>query len=125
MNCLHKNGEYNHSMVKIKQNNILFAETKIVATLFITSRNNASISNFEDSFRWQSEYPWCKWSKEFVQQFSKKSRKTKKKRRKNRNFYKISPYVSINKFWVSKKLENLIQDWRFLYYLRVENFGLQ
>ncbi|KAE9536967.1 hypothetical protein AGLY_006774 [Aphis glycines] len=25
----------------------------------ITSRNNASISNFESGFRWKSEYPWC------------------------------------------------------------------
>ncbi|KAF0764166.1 Uncharacterized protein FWK35_00014616 [Aphis craccivora] len=26
---------------------------------FITCRNNTSISNFSDGFRWQSEYPWC------------------------------------------------------------------
>ncbi|KAF0761938.1 Uncharacterized protein FWK35_00008337 [Aphis craccivora] len=25
----------------------------------ITSRNNASVSNFGSGFRWQSEYPWC------------------------------------------------------------------
>ncbi|KAF0773781.1 Uncharacterized protein FWK35_00000057 [Aphis craccivora] len=25
----------------------------------ITSRNNASISNFGGGFRWQNEYPWC------------------------------------------------------------------
>ncbi|KAF0756206.1 Uncharacterized protein FWK35_00018795 [Aphis craccivora] len=25
----------------------------------ITSRNNASISNFGGGFRWKSEYPWC------------------------------------------------------------------
>ncbi|KAF0715503.1 Uncharacterized protein FWK35_00037995 [Aphis craccivora] len=25
----------------------------------ITSRKNASISNFGSGFRWQSEYPWC------------------------------------------------------------------
>ncbi|KAF0767934.1 Uncharacterized protein FWK35_00004324 [Aphis craccivora] len=25
----------------------------------ITSRKNASISNFGGGFRWQSEYPWC------------------------------------------------------------------
>ncbi|KAF0765986.1 Uncharacterized protein FWK35_00005991 [Aphis craccivora] len=25
----------------------------------ITSRNNASISNFGDGFRWKSQYPWC------------------------------------------------------------------
>ncbi|KAE9529497.1 hypothetical protein AGLY_011593 [Aphis glycines] len=28
-------------------------------TMIITSRNNASISNFGGGFRWQSEYPWC------------------------------------------------------------------
>ncbi|KAE9524049.1 hypothetical protein AGLY_015530 [Aphis glycines] len=27
--------------------------------VFITSRNNASISNFGGGFRWKSEYPWC------------------------------------------------------------------
>ncbi|KAE9541255.1 hypothetical protein AGLY_004500, partial [Aphis glycines] len=36
-------------------------------TMIITSRNNASISNFRDGFRWQSEYPWC------IIEFSKKS----------------------------------------------------
>ncbi|KAF0765303.1 Uncharacterized protein FWK35_00004660 [Aphis craccivora] len=25
----------------------------------MTSRNNATISNFVGGFRWQSEYPWC------------------------------------------------------------------
>ncbi|KAF0766302.1 Uncharacterized protein FWK35_00004033 [Aphis craccivora] len=25
----------------------------------ITTRNNDSILNFRDSFRWQNEYPWC------------------------------------------------------------------
>ncbi|KAF0712660.1 Uncharacterized protein FWK35_00032811 [Aphis craccivora] len=25
----------------------------------ITSRKNATISNFGDGFRWKSEYPWC------------------------------------------------------------------
>ncbi|KAE9526246.1 hypothetical protein AGLY_013877 [Aphis glycines] len=28
-------------------------------TMIITSRNNASISNFGGGFRWKSEYPWC------------------------------------------------------------------
>ncbi|KAE9528814.1 hypothetical protein AGLY_012389 [Aphis glycines] len=41
--------------------------------MIITSRNNASISNFGGDFRWKSEYPWC------IIEFSKKSRKTKKK----------------------------------------------
>ncbi|KAE9540084.1 hypothetical protein AGLY_005336 [Aphis glycines] len=38
-------------------------------TMIITSRNNASISNFGGGFRWKSEYPWC------IIEFSKKSRK--------------------------------------------------
>ncbi|KAF0743293.1 Uncharacterized protein FWK35_00023227, partial [Aphis craccivora] len=28
-------------------------------TMIISSRNNASISNFKGGFRWKSEYPWC------------------------------------------------------------------
>ncbi|KAF0749621.1 Uncharacterized protein FWK35_00013579 [Aphis craccivora] len=30
-----------------------------VSVYIITSRNNASISNFRGGFRWLSEYPWC------------------------------------------------------------------
>ncbi|KAF0749428.1 Uncharacterized protein FWK35_00020768 [Aphis craccivora] len=29
-----------------------------VSVYSITSRNNASILNFGDGFRWKSEYPW-------------------------------------------------------------------
>ncbi|KAF0759906.1 Uncharacterized protein FWK35_00009131 [Aphis craccivora] len=31
----------------------------ILNEVIITSRNNASISNFGDGFRRKSEYPWC------------------------------------------------------------------
>ncbi|KAF0709751.1 Uncharacterized protein FWK35_00038151, partial [Aphis craccivora] len=30
-----------------------------VSVYSVTSRNNASISNFGGGFQWQSEYPWC------------------------------------------------------------------
>ncbi|KAE9539854.1 hypothetical protein AGLY_005106 [Aphis glycines] len=50
-------------------------------TMIITSRNNASISNFGGGFRWKSEYPWCiieVKSKHFQTVF-KKIEKNKKK----------------------------------------------
>ncbi|KAE9527057.1 hypothetical protein AGLY_013705 [Aphis glycines] len=31
----------------------------VLLNTHLTCRNNASISNFGDGFRWQSEYPWC------------------------------------------------------------------
>ncbi|KAE9534735.1 hypothetical protein AGLY_008027 [Aphis glycines] len=49
--------------------------------MIITSRNNASISNFGGGFRWKSEYPWCiiqVKSKHFPTVF-KKIEKNKKK----------------------------------------------
>jgi hypothetical protein len=52
-----------------------------VSVYSITSRNNASISNFGGGFRWQSEYPWCiieVKSKHFPTVF-KKIEKNKKK----------------------------------------------
>ncbi|KAF0740841.1 Uncharacterized protein FWK35_00033344 [Aphis craccivora] len=30
-----------------------------ISVYSITSRNNASISNFGCGFHWQDEYPWC------------------------------------------------------------------
>ncbi|KAF0770602.1 Uncharacterized protein FWK35_00013609 [Aphis craccivora] len=35
------------------------SDESIDFTMIITSRNNASISNFGDGFRWKSEFPWC------------------------------------------------------------------
>ncbi|KAF0758418.1 Uncharacterized protein FWK35_00019399 [Aphis craccivora] len=35
------------------------SEKCIDFTMIITSRNNAPISNYGDSFRCKSEYPWC------------------------------------------------------------------
>ncbi|KAE9524378.1 hypothetical protein AGLY_015215 [Aphis glycines] len=40
-------------------------------TMIITSRNNASISNFGGGFRWKSEYPWCIIEFEFIRNMSK------------------------------------------------------
>ncbi|KAF0761993.1 Uncharacterized protein FWK35_00016169 [Aphis craccivora] len=48
------------------------SEECIDFTMIITSRNNATISNYGGGFRCKSEYPWC------IIEFSKKSRKTKK-----------------------------------------------
>ncbi|KAF0774142.1 Uncharacterized protein FWK35_00001988 [Aphis craccivora] len=51
-------------------------------TMIITSKNNASISNFEGGFLWKSEYPWCIIEvKRFSNSFQKKSRKTIKKKK--------------------------------------------
>ncbi|KAF0770252.1 Uncharacterized protein FWK35_00007811 [Aphis craccivora] len=71
-----------------KANNtlILFLDSErsdecIDFTMIITSRNNASISNFGGGFRWKSEYPWCiieVKSKHFPS-FFKKIEKHKKK----------------------------------------------
>ncbi|KAE9536487.1 hypothetical protein AGLY_007276, partial [Aphis glycines] len=46
-------------------------------TMIITSRNNASISNFGGGFRWKSEYPWCiiQVKSKHFQMFSKKIEK--------------------------------------------------
>ncbi|KAF0771230.1 Uncharacterized protein FWK35_00001959 [Aphis craccivora] len=57
--------------------------------MFITSRNNAPISNFGCGFRCKSEYPWCIIefkSKHFLTVF-KKIEKNKKKMTENGNFY--------------------------------------
>ncbi|KAF0760618.1 Uncharacterized protein FWK35_00025775 [Aphis craccivora] len=35
------------------------SEECIDFTMIITSRNNASISNFGGGFRWKTEYHWC------------------------------------------------------------------
>ncbi|KAE9534057.1 hypothetical protein AGLY_008793 [Aphis glycines] len=43
----------------------------VIIVYSITSRNNASISNFGGGFRWKSEHSWC------IIEFSKKSRKQK------------------------------------------------
>ncbi|KAE9521931.1 hypothetical protein AGLY_017665 [Aphis glycines] len=51
-------------------------------TMIITSRNNASISNFGGGFRWKSEYPWCiigVKSKHYPIVFKKKNREKPKK----------------------------------------------
>ncbi|KAE9531247.1 hypothetical protein AGLY_010453, partial [Aphis glycines] len=87
---------------------------------FITSRNNAPISNYGGGFRCKSEYPWC------IIEFSKKSRKTKKKMTEKRQFLRKTSFrpnrfflwlplkfsiflrnffkVSIKNFWMTKKL---------------------
>ncbi|KAE9536780.1 hypothetical protein AGLY_006842 [Aphis glycines] len=44
---------YNSNFYKICQNR------ENMQDIFITSRNNASISNFGGGFQWKSEYPWC------------------------------------------------------------------
>ncbi|KAF0773973.1 Uncharacterized protein FWK35_00000210, partial [Aphis craccivora] len=47
----------------------------------ITSRNNASISNFGCSFRWKKEYPWCTIEvKTFSNSIQKNGEKQKKKK---------------------------------------------
>ncbi|KAF0762199.1 Uncharacterized protein FWK35_00008316 [Aphis craccivora] len=55
-----------------------FVFVSVLSVYSITSRNNASISNFGGGFRWQSEYPWCK-SKHFPTVFKKIEKNIKKK----------------------------------------------
>ena len=60
----------------------------------ITSRNNASISNFGGGFRWQSGYPWCiieVKSKHFPTVF-KKIEKNKKKMTEKREFLRKTSF---------------------------------
>ncbi|KAE9521275.1 hypothetical protein AGLY_018338 [Aphis glycines] len=99
-------------------------------TMSITSRNNASISNFGRGFRWKSEYPWCiieVKSKHFQTVFQNIEQNKKKSDGKMRIFtqnhcnsktnhckyLKISPnvyvsvvYIQLNFFDVNKKILN-------------------
>ncbi|KAF0771856.1 Uncharacterized protein FWK35_00006006, partial [Aphis craccivora] len=62
-----------------------------VSAYSITSRNNASISNFGSGFRWQSEYPWC-----IIEVKSKH----------------FPTYKSVDKIFLLR-VENLIQELKF------------
>ncbi|KAF0764159.1 Uncharacterized protein FWK35_00017706 [Aphis craccivora] len=92
-----------HKEPCIKFSNSERSDECIDFTMIITSRNNASISNFGGGFRCKSEYPWCiiQIKSSHFQQFSKKSRKTKK------NDGKTG--MSIKNFWMTQSFENLIQ----------------
>ncbi|KAE9543359.1 hypothetical protein AGLY_002159 [Aphis glycines] len=67
-------------------------------TMIITSRNNASNSNFGGGFRWKNEYPWCiiQVKRNIFQQFSKKSRKTKKKVMEKQEFLRKTVFDQID-----------------------------
>ncbi|KAE9531410.1 hypothetical protein AGLY_010616 [Aphis glycines] len=58
--------------LSLKARNSERSDECIDFTMIITSRNNASITNYWGGVRCKSEYPWC------IIEFSKKSRKTKK-----------------------------------------------
>ncbi|KAE9533272.1 hypothetical protein AGLY_009313 [Aphis glycines] len=91
--------------------------------MIITSRNNASISNFVGGFRWKSEYPWCiieVKNKHFPTVFKKiennKIKMTEKRQflrktsfRPNRFFY----MVVIQKLITVKFLRNLSKTRKF------------
>ncbi|KAE9537632.1 hypothetical protein AGLY_006655, partial [Aphis glycines] len=53
------------------KNNSKRSDECIDFTMIITSRNNASISNFGGSFRRKSEYPWCIIKFKFLRNLSK------------------------------------------------------
>ncbi|KAE9526885.1 hypothetical protein AGLY_013533 [Aphis glycines] len=102
-------------------------------------RNNTSISNFGSGFRWKNEYPWCiieVKSKHFptvLKTIEKNKKKNDGKtaiftqnqfstesiflygcnsKTNHCKYLKFSPNVyvmSVKKFWMTKKLENLIQ----------------
>ncbi|KAE9532625.1 hypothetical protein AGLY_009706 [Aphis glycines] len=48
----------NHAAPNVQQSDYERSDECIDFTMIITSRNNASISNFGGGFRWKSEYPW-------------------------------------------------------------------
>ncbi|KAE9543392.1 hypothetical protein AGLY_002192, partial [Aphis glycines] len=74
-------------------------------TMIITSRNNASISNFGGGFRGKSDYPWCNIevkNKHFPSIF-KKIEKNKKQMTENGNFYAKPVFDRIDFFiWLIK-----------------------
>ncbi|KAE9532775.1 hypothetical protein AGLY_009856 [Aphis glycines] len=116
--------------------------------MIITSRNNASISNFGGGFRWKSEYPWCikeVKSKHFPTVF-KKIEKNKKKMTEKReflrkisfrpnrffymvviqklitlNFQKILTFfgVSVKKIWLTKKTRKLNTRFRMAFIIQI------
>ncbi|KAF0766972.1 Uncharacterized protein FWK35_00019262 [Aphis craccivora] len=64
-------------------------------TMIITSRNNASISNFGDGFRWQNEYPWSiieVKSKHSPTVFKKIEKNKKKKMMEKRKFLRKTSF---------------------------------
>ncbi|KAF0760749.1 Uncharacterized protein FWK35_00008307 [Aphis craccivora] len=86
-------------------------------TMIITSRNNASISNFEGGFRWQSEYPWCIIKVKILKKNQEKQKKVTEKReflrktsfRQNRIFH----MVVTQKLITFKFLRNLTKTRKF------------
>ncbi|KAE9523574.1 hypothetical protein AGLY_016126 [Aphis glycines] len=80
-----------------------------VSVYSITSRNNASISNFGGGFRWKSEYPWCiieVKSKHFPTVFEK-IEKNKKKNDGKREFLRKTSFRP-NRFFYMVVIQKLI-----------------
>ncbi|KAE9530089.1 hypothetical protein AGLY_011551 [Aphis glycines] len=70
----HRQVVINSENYKVCQKTFLDSERSdecIDFTMIITSRNNASISNFGGGFRWKSEYPWCIIEFKFLRNLSK------------------------------------------------------
>ncbi|KAE9524078.1 hypothetical protein AGLY_015559 [Aphis glycines] len=79
--CLDHSPQYSNSERSDEFIDFTMMYVFFVSVYSITSRNNASISNFGGGFRWKSEYPWCiieVKSKHFPTAF-KKIEKNKKK----------------------------------------------
>ncbi|KAE9545428.1 hypothetical protein AGLY_000971 [Aphis glycines] len=70
-------------------------------TMIITSRNNASISNFGGGSRWQSEYPWC------IIEFLKNREKQKKKNDGKTGIFTKTSFL-INRFFYMVVIQKLI-----------------
>ncbi|KAE9525152.1 hypothetical protein AGLY_014566 [Aphis glycines] len=86
-----------------------FQTSFIFCPMIITSRNNASISNFGGGFRWKSEYPWCiieVKSKHFPTVF-KKIEKNKKKMTEKREFLRKTSFRP-NRFFYMVVIQKLI-----------------
>ncbi|KAF0716053.1 Uncharacterized protein FWK35_00021883 [Aphis craccivora] len=100
--------------VKETPNDVLInserSEECIDLTKIITSRNNASISNFRSDYRWQSEYPWC------IIDFQKNENSKKKKMTKKREILRNTSFRP-NRFFdmvVIQKLITTIEIFDFL-----------
>ncbi|KAE9538001.1 hypothetical protein AGLY_005973 [Aphis glycines] len=79
-------------------------------TMIITSRNNASISNFGGGFRWKSEYPWCikenlKYNTKFSINFPSSIYRENSKHHYKNNFNRHNKNIQIYNYILSRRIK--------------------
>ncbi|KAE9537364.1 hypothetical protein AGLY_006387 [Aphis glycines] len=87
-------------------------------TFLVSTRNNASISNFGGGLRWKSEYPWCiikVKSKHFPTVFKKIKKNKKKKMTEKREFLRKTSFRP-NRFFYMVTTE--IFDFYAIFFLK-------